>query len=102
MLVADINRQGARETAEKSKQYAKHPEYRALSVAVDVTDADSVQNMVHLALKEFGRIDYSVNSAGVRISLRTSLGIETALSTCRQILAPMYIATNSFVKLDYW
>lgn len=73
MLVADINKQGAHETAEKSKQYAKHPEYRALGVTVDVTDAISVQGMVDVAIKEFGRIDYSVNSAGVRISLRTSL-----------------------------
>ena len=100
MLVADINKRGAQETAEKSKQHATHPDYRAVSVTVDVTDAVSVQGMVDVAVKEFGRIDYSVNSAGVRFCLRTSPGIEIALSTCRQILAPMYIATNSFVKLD--
>ena len=39
MLVADIDKQGAHESAEKSKQYAKHPEYRAVGVTVDVTDA---------------------------------------------------------------
>ncbi len=65
MLVADINIQGVQETAEKSKQHATHPEYRALSVMVDVTDPASVQEMVDAAVKEFGRIDYSVNSAGV-------------------------------------
>ena len=65
MLVADINIQGVQETAEKSKQHATHPKYRALSVMVDVTDPASVQEMVDAAVKEFGRIDYSVNSAGV-------------------------------------
>lgn len=65
MLVADINIHGAQETAEKSKQHATHPKYRALGVMVDVTDPASVQDMVDVAVKEFGRIDYSVNSAGV-------------------------------------
>ena len=102
MLVADINRPGARETAEKSKEYAIHPDYRAISVTVDVTDPVSVQDMVDVAIKEFGRIDYSVNSAGVRTSLGSSLRIEIALSTCRQILAPTHIATCSFVKVGWW
>ena len=44
---------------------AKHPEYRAIAVMVDVTDPESVQSMVDTTIKEFGRIDYSVNSAGV-------------------------------------
>ena len=65
MLVADIDVKGAQETAEKSKQFAKDPKYRALGVMVDVTDPISVQAMVDVALKEFGRVDYSVNSAGV-------------------------------------
>lgn len=66
VVVADINLQRVQETSEKSKQYAKHPDYRTLGVMVDVTDSASVQGMVDVAMKEFGRIDYSVNSAGVR------------------------------------
>jgi len=65
VLLADINVQGVQETAEKSKHHATHPDYRALGVRVDVTDPASVQDMVDVAVKEFGRIDYSVNSAGV-------------------------------------
>ena len=48
-----------------SKKFAKNPEYRAIAVKVDVTDPESVQSMVDTAIKEFGRIDHSVNSAGV-------------------------------------
>jgi NADP-dependent 3-hydroxy acid dehydrogenase YdfG len=32
---------------------------------VDVTDKQSVHSLVELAQKEFGRIDYLVNAAGV-------------------------------------
>lgn len=67
VVFADINEQGAQESAEKSKSFAKHPDYRAVAVQVDITNEASVQNMVDKAVKEFGRIDYSINCAGVRI-----------------------------------
>ena len=47
--------------------YARHAEYQALAVKVDVTDTDSVQGLVTSAVKEFGRIDYAVHSAGVSL-----------------------------------
>ncbi|KAI1820013.1 NAD(P)-binding protein [Xylaria intraflava] len=65
VVFADINGQGAQEAAAESKNYAKHPEYRAVAVEVDVSKENSVQNMVDVTVKEFGRIDYSVNSAGI-------------------------------------
>jgi NAD(P)-dependent dehydrogenase (short-subunit alcohol dehydrogenase family) len=37
-----------------------------VAVKVDVSDEASVQSMVDATVKEFGRIDYSINSAGVR------------------------------------
>ena len=49
-----------------SNKVATNPDYRAIAVTVDITDDGSVQRMVEVALKEFGRIDYAVNSAGVR------------------------------------
>lgn len=39
-------------------------DFRAIAIHVDVTQEDSVQKMVDAVVKEFGRIDYSVNSAG--------------------------------------
>ncbi len=65
---ADINYQKAKEVAEQSKSLAINLEYRALAVAVDVTDSLSVQHLVDLVIKDFGRIDYSVNAAGVNAS----------------------------------
>ncbi len=65
IVFADRNEQGARAAAEESKRYAQNPNYRAIAVAVDVTDPSSVQEMTNKTMNEFGRIDYSVNSAGV-------------------------------------
>ena len=45
---------------EQSKKFAKHPEYRAIAIQVDVTDPASVLNMVDTAVKELRRIDCSV------------------------------------------
>lgn len=65
IIFADMNDNGAREAAEQSKIVAIQSAYRYLVVHLDVTDPASVQSMVDAAIKEFGRIDYSVNCAGV-------------------------------------
>lgn len=56
----------AARAAEESKKLATNQAYKALSTQVDVTNSESVQKMVNLAAKEFGRIDYCINAAGVR------------------------------------
>ena len=68
IVFADLDEAGARDSAEQSKRLASHSDYRFLVVHVDITDAESVQAMVDGAVKEFGRIDYSVNCAGVNLS----------------------------------
>jgi NAD(P)-dependent dehydrogenase (short-subunit alcohol dehydrogenase family) len=40
---------------------------RTLGLAVEVTDAQQVENMVQATVKEFGRIDILVNNAGINI-----------------------------------
>lgn len=66
IILADINEKGAHESAEHAKTLAKRPDFRTLVVHLDVTRPESIQAMVDQAVKEFGRIDYSVHSAGVR------------------------------------
>ncbi|KAI9660438.1 MAG: hypothetical protein M1821_009788 [Bathelium mastoideum] len=65
VVFADVDEEAATFAAEESKQYARHPSYRSVAVRVDVTDEKSIDDMVGTTVKEFGRIDYSVNSAGV-------------------------------------
>lgn len=63
---ADIDEKAAQYAAEFSKKLATNTGYRSIAVHVDVTDRTSVQALVTAVQKEFGRIDYSVNSAGVK------------------------------------
>ncbi len=63
---ADIDEKAAQYTAESSRKLATNTDYRAIALHVDVTDRTSVQALVAAVQKEFGRIDYCVNSAGVR------------------------------------
>ncbi|KAI1261851.1 hypothetical protein F5Y18DRAFT_188238 [Xylariaceae sp. FL1019] len=67
IVVADISFDAALSTAGEAIELAMRPEFAALPVLVDVTDASSVSGMVMAAEERFGRIDYLVNSAGVGI-----------------------------------
>ena len=62
---ADLDESAALSAAEESVQIATNPNYRQICIKVDVSDLASVEGMVDEAVKSFGRIDYSVNSAGV-------------------------------------
>ena len=62
VVVADINGETARQTAEEIRGKGG----KALPVKVDVSNWEDVTNMVSKALDEFGHIDILVNNAGVR------------------------------------
>lgn len=64
---ADLNEKLASEACESSKAVASNPNYKAIVVAVDILDSESVKAMVAQTVSAFGRIDYCVNSAGVSI-----------------------------------
>ena len=84
---ADLNLPGAQQAVEESKRWAINPDYRAIAVQVDVASPESVQSMVDSTVREFGRIDHSVNSAGVRLpSMHPSL--EVLILDCRSPLNP--------------
>lgn len=72
VIFADLDVEGAQKVADESKQGAKHAEYRALAVQLDIANEASVQSLVATTLKEFGRVDYAVNSAGVSVLPSTS------------------------------
>jgi NAD(P)-dependent dehydrogenase (short-subunit alcohol dehydrogenase family) len=57
-----------KEKAEESAtSIAQSTGRRALGLAVDVTDATQVENMVQTVVKEFGHIDILINNAGINI-----------------------------------
>ena len=65
---ADINLEAAEKAAKESLGVARHSDYRAISIHVDITHEADVWDMVKKTCREFGRIDYAVNCAGVRLA----------------------------------
>jgi len=57
----------ADEASEAAKQIAADFGCRAVGIAADVTKPDDVQGMTNRCLKEFGRVDILINSAGINI-----------------------------------
>ncbi|EMR63235.1 putative short-chain dehydrogenase reductase family protein [Eutypa lata UCREL1] len=65
VVFADMNDETAKASSEESKKYASNKEYQTTIFKMNVQDDKSVQDMVNFVVREFGRIDYAVNSAGV-------------------------------------
>lgn len=65
LIVADINEPGVRKTAEEAKRDATHPDFEVLALFTDVRSFESVENVFRKAVEKFGRIDYSVTTAGI-------------------------------------
>lgn len=66
VILADLNLSGAELVAQEStKRWATNSYFRTTAVQADVSDEAAVNNMVDIAVKEFGRIDYCVHAAGV-------------------------------------
>ncbi|KAL4939886.1 hypothetical protein BDV06DRAFT_224606 [Aspergillus oleicola] len=65
ILLADLNKPSESTVEECRKCSPRHQSFRAAAVQADITDEPSVAEMVHIAVKEFGRIDYCVHAAGL-------------------------------------
>jgi len=60
IISTDINLEGAKQTADAVKALGR----KAVAFKVDITKGDDVNAMVNAALKEMGKIDILVNTAG--------------------------------------
>jgi NAD(P)-dependent dehydrogenase (short-subunit alcohol dehydrogenase family) len=69
VAAADIDLNGAQQTAEAVKKLAR----RGLAIKVDVQKQKEVDDMVAAVIGEFGRIDILVNNAGASSQLRPFL-----------------------------
>ncbi|KAI6090729.1 oxidoreductase [Hypoxylon rubiginosum] len=65
IVFADRNEDTAKATSEESKKYASNKDYQTAVFKMDVQDAQSVQDMVDFVVKQYGRLDYAINAAGV-------------------------------------
>ncbi|MGE4282445.1 MAG: 3-oxoacyl-ACP reductase family protein [Clostridia bacterium] len=67
IVIADMNPEGAKEVAEEVRALGR----KAIAVVANVTDQDSVQQMVDETLKTFGKVDILVNNAGITQPITT-------------------------------
>lgn len=75
VLCADVNEQGAHQTAREVDEAGGHGK----AVYTDVTDRDSVRNMINSAIDSFGAVQFLFNSAGSAIQRAKFLEIDDAL-----------------------
>ena len=75
VVCADINEQGARETAAAVNSAGS----QALAVKADVTSREAVNEMVQRAVAAFGAVHFLFNSAGAAIRRAKFLEIDDAL-----------------------
>ena len=61
VAVSDINEENGKQVVEKIQQEGG----KALFIKADVSDHESVKQMVKDTVEEFGRLDYAVNNAGI-------------------------------------
>lgn len=62
-----MNVETAKTSSEESKNYASNKEYKTTTLEMNVQDDKSVEAMVDFVVKNFGRLDYAVNAAGVSL-----------------------------------
>ncbi|BFZ61083.1 hypothetical protein YB2330_002141 [Saitoella coloradoensis] len=65
VCLADISPEALQKAAEQVQSVATNPEFKAISVVVDVRSEESINNLVSETIKAFGRLDYAANCAGV-------------------------------------
>ena len=65
VLAADRNKQSVEQTVELANRMPADGRVAAVSCEVDVTDEDSVQNMIRCCVQHFGRVDCALNAAGI-------------------------------------
>jgi 3-oxoacyl-[acyl-carrier protein] reductase len=75
VVCADLNEDGARETAAQVNAIGS----LALALAIDVTKRAAVEDMVELAINGFGRVHFLFNSAGAALKRAKFLDIDDDL-----------------------
>src|SRR6266404_9903569 len=75
VVCADINAEGAKETADRLLTQGG----KALALATDVTSRGQVNDMVHRAIETFGPVQFQFNSAGAALRRWKFLDIDDAL-----------------------
>jgi 3-oxoacyl-[acyl-carrier protein] reductase len=94
------NEAAANETVAEAKALAKRPDFKAVAVKFDVSDAKAVEAAISKIVEDFGRIDILVNNAGItRDGLFMRMGEDQWLDVINTNLNSAFYVTNPVAKL---
>jgi 3-oxoacyl-[acyl-carrier protein] reductase len=79
VVCADINEDGVKETVAQVNAVAGQSNSRALALTTDVTKRLAVEDMVELAIDDFGQVHFLFNSAGAALRRSKFLDIDDDL-----------------------
>jgi len=79
VVCADINEKGVEETVEQISAKYGNAGGQPLALTIDVTKRAAVEDMVQLALDDFGSVQFLFNSAGAALRRSKFLGIDDDL-----------------------
>jgi 3-oxoacyl-[acyl-carrier protein] reductase len=79
VVCADVNEKGVEETSEQINAKYSNTGSQALALTIDVTKRAAVEDMVQLALDDFGAIHFLFNSAGAALRRSKFLAIDDDL-----------------------
>jgi len=79
VVCADVNEKGVEETSEQINAKHNNTGSQALALTIDVTKRAAVEDMVQLALDDFGGIQFLFNSAGAALRRSKFLDIDDDL-----------------------
>ena len=65
VALADVNETSLLKVKKELEDVATNPNFKCITVVVNVADEKSVQDMIAKVVAEFGRIDYAANIAGI-------------------------------------
>lgn len=67
ILIADMNVEAAGRVIAECKSVATASNFRAEAIQIDISQEESVAKATSYMVETFGRIDYCINCAGVRL-----------------------------------
>ena len=83
VVCADINEAGVEQTVEQVNSRFGNSRGQALALTIDMTKRAAVDDMVQLAIGDFGGVQFLFNSAGARYVAPNSSTSTTIFSTAR-------------------
>jgi NAD(P)-dependent dehydrogenase (short-subunit alcohol dehydrogenase family) len=77
LALSDLNTEGLENTRQGIQK--QHPNVKVACYALDVSDEESVVHVMSRVFRDFGRLLYAINNAGIQGGIKSTVLLETKL-----------------------